>query len=51
MIVNLDNIKAGGLFDAHHGVMICTDARYLGGYIGDDEPKGDWLKKWMEKWK
>ena len=24
-------------------------ARYLDGYIGDDESKGDWLKKRMDK--
>ena len=25
-------------------------ARYIGGYIGDDESKGDWLKNWTDKW-
>ena len=24
--------------------------RYLGGYIEDDETKGDWPKERMEKW-
>ena len=26
-----------------------TGARYLGGYIRDDETKGDWIKERMEK--
>ena len=26
------------------------DTHYLVGYIRDDEPKGDSLEKWTEKW-
>ena len=29
---------------------MCTGARYLGGYIRDEESKGDWIKKWTKKW-
>ena len=25
-------------------------APYIGGYIRDDESKGDWLKTWTDKW-
>ena len=50
MIVHLNNIKEGGLFVAHYGFTVCTGARYLGGYIGDDESKVDWIKKRTEKW-
>ena len=30
--------------------MECTSAHYLGGYIGDDKTKGDWLKKCIGNW-
>ena len=29
---------------------MCTGARYLGGFIGDDEYKRDWLKDRTETW-
>ena len=30
--------------------MVCTGKCYLGGYIGDDVSKCDWLKNRTEKW-
>ena len=41
MIVNFDNIEAGKEFGARHGFKVCTGARYLGGYIGDDKSKSN----------
>ena len=37
LIVRPDNIEAGKVFRARRGFRVCTGARYLGGYIGDDE--------------
>ena len=31
------------MFGARDGFRVCTGARYLGGYIGDDESKQNWL--------
>ena len=39
MIVHPNNPKAIKLFVLRHGFNVCTVARYLGGYIGDDEFK------------
>ena len=44
MIVRPDNIEAGKYFGARHGFKVCTCAGYLGGYIGDDNSKHDWLR-------
>ena len=44
LIVRLDNIKAGKYFGAHHRFKVCTCAHYLGGYIGDDKSKRDWMR-------
>ena len=33
------------MFVARHGFRVCTSARYLGGYIGDDESKHGWLRE------
>ena len=35
---------------ARHGFRVCTGAHYLGGYIGDDESKHDWLKERTLTW-
>ena len=43
-----ENTKARKVFGASHGFKVCTSIRYLGGYIGDDESKREWLKYWME---
>ena len=50
MIVHPKNILAGELFEAHHGFTVCTAARYISSYIGDDKSKYDWLKKRTKKW-
>ena len=49
--MHMENIEAAEMFGTHHGFTVCTDARYFGGYIGDDETKGDWLKKWTDEMK
>ena len=39
LIVRPDNLEAGKLFGRRHVFKVCTGARYLGGYIGDDKSK------------
>ena len=41
LIVRPENLKAGKVFRGRHGFKVCTGARCLGGYIGDDESKHD----------
>ena len=48
--MNLQNIKAGEEFVQPHGFKVCMGTHYLGGYIGYDKTKGDWLKKRTYKW-
>ena len=43
LIIRPDNLEAGKVFGARHGFRVCTGAHYLGGYIGDDKFKRDWL--------
>ena len=43
LIVRLDNVEAEKVVVARHGSRLCMSARYLGGYIGDDESKRDWF--------
>ena len=50
LAVHLENLEAGELSGWCHGFKVCKGAHYLGGYIGDDVSKGDWLKKQTEKW-
>ena len=50
LVVNPQKIEAGELFGRRHGFKVCTGARYLGVYIGDDISKGDWLKDYIDKW-
>ena len=38
------------MFGARHGFRVCTGARYLGGYIGDDESKRNWLRERTLTW-
>ena len=45
-----ENIEAGKLFRAHNGFKVCTVVRYLGGYIGDDDSKCDWLRERTLTW-
>ena len=49
LIVHPYNIEAGKLFVARHVFKFFTGALYLGGYIGDDKSKREWLKNWKEK--
>ena len=41
LVMHQQNLKAGELFGQRNGFKVCTGARYLGGYIGDDTSKGD----------
>ena len=50
MVVHPYNIEYRRLFLLHRGFKVCTGARYLVGYIGDDESKLDWVKKHMDMW-
>ena len=50
IIVYPKNLKAWGPFGAIHGFRLCIDACFIGGYIGDNEYKGGWLKKQTDKW-
>ena len=45
LIVHPENLKDGKEFGPRHGFKVCTGARYLGGYIGDNESKSDWLRE------
>ena len=45
-----ENIEAGKMFDARHGFKVCTGARYLRGYIRDNDSKRDWLRERTLKW-
>ena len=50
LIVHPENIEARKNFRERHGFRVCTGARYLGGYIGDDKSKRDWLTERTLKW-
>ena len=50
LIIHPDNLESGRDFRARHGFKVCTGTRYLGGYIGDDESKSDWLRKRTLMW-
>ena len=43
LVVHPDNIEDGILFCARHGFKIRPGACYLGGFIGDDASKQEWL--------
>ena len=45
LIVHPENIKVGKVFGERHGFKVCTGARYLGGYIGDNQSKSDRLRE------
>ena len=45
-----DNLKAVKRFGLCHGFKVCTGARYLSGFIGDDESKRDCLKVCTNTW-
>ena len=50
IIVHPDNLESGKVFGACHGYKVCTVARYLGGYIGYDESKRNWLRERTLTW-
>ena len=45
-----DNIKYRKRFVSCYGFKFCTDANYLGGFIGGDESKRDWIKYCTLTW-
>ena len=45
LIVHLDNIEDVKSFGLCHGFKVCTVMHYLGGLIGDDKSKCDWLRE------
>ena len=45
-----DNVADRKEFVFCHGFKVCTGARYLGYFIGDDKYKRDWLKDRTSKW-
>ena len=47
LIMYLENLESRKLFVARHGFKVCTGTHYLGGYIGDNESKHDWLRERM----
>ena len=51
LIVHPENLEAGKVFGAHHGFKVCKGARYLGGYIGDNKSKRNWLRERTLMWK
>ena len=50
LIVCLENLEAGKVFGKRRGFRVCTGARYLGGYIGGNESKSDWLRDRTLTW-
>ena len=50
IIVHLYNIAARKYFGLCHGFQVCMGTRYMGGFIGDDKSKRDWLNYQMSKW-
>ena len=50
MILHPNNLEAEELLFRCRGFKVCTGARYLGGYIRDDESKCDWIKNRTEEW-
>ena len=50
LIVRPDNIEAGKVCGARHGFRVCTGSRYLGGCIGEDESKCDYLGERTLTW-
>ena len=44
LILHLDKPAAGKEFGLHNGFRVFTSALYLGGFIGYDESKCEWIK-------
>ena len=45
-----ENLEAGREFGTRHGFEVCTGTHYLGGYIGGDKSKRDWLREHTLTW-
>ena len=50
LIVRPENLKAGKVFRDRHIFKVCTGAHYLGGYIGYDDSKHNWLRERTLTW-
>ena len=50
LIVCPENLESGKLFGGRHEFKVCTGACYIGGYIGDDEYKHNWLRECTLTW-
>ena len=50
LAVRPENLKDGKVFGARHGFKVCTGTCNLGGYIGDDDSKCDWLRERTLTW-
>ena len=45
-----ENLETRKDFGAHHRFKVYTGAHYLWGYIGDKNPKRDWLRERTLTW-
>ena len=45
-----DNLKSVKIFSLRYGFKVCTGARYIVGFIGDNDSKHDWFEKHTETW-
>ena len=50
LIVHSENLAAGNYFGRRYGFRVCMGARYLGGYIGNNESKRNLLRKCTLTW-
>ena len=50
LIVHLENLEARKVFVARHRFKVCMNACYLGGYIGDEKSKSDWMRERTLTW-
>ena len=50
MILRPDNIEDAKVFGSRHVFKVCMSAHYLGGYIGYNKFKHDWLRERTLTW-
>ena len=50
LIVRPENLESRKVFGARHRFRVCTGAQYLGGYIGENDYKCDWLRELTLTW-
>ena len=50
LIVRPENLETVKLFRACHGFRLCRGSRYLGGYIGHNKSKHDWMRERTLTW-